>query len=56
MKKQEIKFITFYKFYVTELDIIYGIRAIEGCENLSGDECLEVWGDMMRIMRKIGSV
>lgn len=39
-----------------ELDIIYGIRAIKGCENLSGDECLEVWGDMMRIMRKIGSV
>lgn len=39
-----------------ELDIIYGVREIKGCENLSGDECLEVWGDMMRIMRKIGSV
>ena len=38
-----------------ELDIIYGIREIKGCENLSGDECLEVWGDMVRLMRKIGN-
>lgn len=39
-----------------ELDIIHGIRAIKGCENLSDDECLEVWGDMMRLMRKIDNV
>ena len=39
-----------------ELDIIYGIREIKGCENLSGDECLEVWGDMVRLMRKIDNV
>ena len=32
-----------------ELDIIYGIRAIKG------DECLEVWGDIQRLMRKIDS-
>ena len=38
-----------------ELDIIHGIRAIKGCENLSGDECLEVWGDIQRLMRKIDS-
>lgn len=36
-----------------ELDIIYGIRAIKGCENLSGVECLEVWGDIQRIINKI---
>lgn len=36
-----------------ELNIIYGIRAIKGCETLSGDECLEVWGDIQRIVDNI---
>lgn len=38
-----------------ELDIIYGIREIEECENYTEDECLEVWGDIQRLMRKIDS-
>lgn len=36
-----------------EMDIIYGIRAIKGCENISGEECLQIWGDMERLVNKI---
>ena len=36
-----------------ELDIIYGIREIKGCENLSCDECLEVWEFAMELERRL---
>lgn len=36
-----------------EMDIIYGIRAIKGCEDISAEECLQIWGDMERLINEI---
>lgn len=41
------------EYDLEELDIIQGVRAIKGCETLSGEECLEVWGDMLRLIDNI---
>lgn len=36
-----------------EQEIIYGIKHIKGCENLSNEECLHIWGDVLRLVDNI---
>lgn len=36
-----------------EKEIIYGIKCIKGCEDVSNEECLHIWGDMLRLIDSI---
>lgn len=36
-----------------EMETIQAMREIKGCENLSEDECLEVWEFAMELERRL---
>lgn len=36
-----------------ELDTIQAMREIKGCEDLSEEECLEVWEFMLELERRL---